>query len=79
MIMMLLKLKVVFEFRLVFGRDAALFGVLDQLRHAPLDDIRRMGRDHGRRSCTCRAMKSMISSYDFVALIVSSVPPTLGC
>lgn len=49
-----LKLQVVFEFRLVFGRDAAVFGAFDQLHHALLDAIGRMERDHGLRSCTCR-------------------------
>jgi hypothetical protein len=36
-----------------------------------LDAIGRTERDHSLRSCTCGAMKSIISSYDLVAFIVS--------
>src|ERR1700681_2583494 len=40
-----LKLQVVVEFRLVFGRDAAVLGAFDQLSHAFLDAIGRTERD----------------------------------
>src|SRR5207244_6668726 len=49
-----LKLQVVFEFRLVFGRDAAVFGAFDQLGNALLDAIGRIECDYGLRSGTCR-------------------------
>ena len=49
-----LKLQVVVEFRLVFGRDAAFLGAFHQLLHALPDAVRRMKRDHRFRSSTCR-------------------------
>jgi len=49
-----LKLQVAFEFRLVFGRDTAVFRPFNQPSHALPDAIGRMERNYGFRSCTCR-------------------------
>jgi hypothetical protein len=65
-----LKLEVIVKFRLLFDRDGAALGSFEQLGHALPD---RIGETESNNvsGVVPAAMKSIISSYDFAALILS--------